>query len=347
MLKKVLVTMLSNIILLNMATTAIAAEGKTIDITEEKLHLYPTFSSFTTKYTSGSMVENIVPLAEDENAITVSLTDVNDKEFYFVSVYDITEEQYITSSKGVPIAKDKFIAKGLVGGHDYKIRASSLFNESIVNGKISTSYIDSEQVTEKPFIAAMDDFDTDEDKAVFYLKSVGVVNGYEDGGFKPENKITRAEAATMISRAIVQKGCSVSGVNALSFSDVKREDWFFADVLRVSDFDIIIGYEDGTFKPGNNITYQEFIKMLVSMLFCDSYAQQEGGYPQGYLTIAKELGITHSITFDATDKITRGDVAIMLKNAINTPLMLTGVFDTSGNNQYEQSTITYSEMLSE
>lgn len=345
MSKKIMVTMLSAVIIMfNIASATISAEEKVINIKEHKLSLYPVFGSFKTEYTSSSKVDNVVPLAEDENAITLSLTDAQAKEIYIVSVFDITEDRYITSNKGLAVSKDKFIIKGLTGGHEYKIRACSLFEEKAVSGTITTGHMDIAATDTKTTIPSLEK-QTTRDAAIIELSELDIIKGYEDGTFRLDNKITRAEGSAMLSRAIEQGESSVSSVSGISFPDVRQGDWFYDDVLRSLDFGIVNGYEDGTFKPQNNITYQEFIKMLVSMLFCDSYAQQEGGYPQGYLAVAKELGITQGIEITASDKITRGDTAIMISNAINTPFMLTSVFDTNNKNEYCLSDLTYKDFL--
>lgn len=184
--------------------------------------------------------------------------------------------------------------------------------------------------------------------AVSELVSFEVINGYEDGTFKPENKITRAEVCTIISRAIPQGKSSVETMRLNDeFADVQNWQWFYDDVLKMSDFGIVNGYGDGTFRPENDITYQEYIKMLVSMLFYQPKAEGLGGYPDGYISVANEIGITTGINFNNIDKITRADAAIMLNNALSIPILLVDTYDVDGENNYTVSDITYKKILSQ
>lgn len=190
---------------------------------------------------------------------------------------------------------------------------------------------------------------TDDDvlsAAVSELSALDIVNGYEDGLFRPENKITRAEACAMMDRSIFQVSETTSVNMWEGYPDVTPDDWFFDSAAKMYDFGIIEGYEDGTFKPQNNITYHEFIKMLVSMLFYEPYAENDGGYPVGYMKTANVLGITEGITFDGNAAITRRDAAVMLNKAIGSPFLLTSVFDANGESVYVKSDgVTYKDIL--
>jgi len=91
---------------------------------------------------------------------------------------------------------------------------------------------------------------------VEYYTETGVVNGYPDGTFKPNNRITRAEAAQVLLNYFKFTG------EGKGFSDVKPTDWYYKAVLASQQNGAFEGYEDGTFKPTANITRQEVIVML-------------------------------------------------------------------------------------
>jgi hypothetical protein len=84
------------------------------------------------------------------------------------------------------------------------------------------------------------------------LVSKGVLSGYPDGTFKPDNAVTRAEFATMTNKAF---GFATAG--SANFSDVKAGDWFASEVGKAQSAGYIAGYPDGTFKPGNQVTREE------------------------------------------------------------------------------------------
>ncbi len=87
--------------------------------------------------------------------------------------------------------------------------------------------------------------------------AAGVVNGYSDGTFKPDNNITRAELAKVISTA--RQYTASADIN---FSDVSADDWYAADLGKCVAAGVIGGYEDGTFKPDNNVTREEAAAMF-------------------------------------------------------------------------------------
>ncbi|MFQ7293382.1 MAG: S-layer homology domain-containing protein, partial [Monoglobales bacterium] len=85
--------------------------------------------------------------------------------------------------------------------------------------------------------------------------------GYEDGTFRPEGNITRAEAAAIFARNIAElKDESISG-RTTSFDDVESGMWYTSYIAYLEKYDIINGYEDGTFRPDAEITRAEFVAM--------------------------------------------------------------------------------------
>ena len=93
--------------------------------------------------------------------------------------------------------------------------------------------------------------------AVNNMASRKVINGYEDGTFRPEGDITRAEFAAMLVRALGLP----EGVGENTFSDVDADDWHCGYVETAAAYGIINGYEDGTFRPQDNITCEQAMTM--------------------------------------------------------------------------------------
>lgn len=90
-------------------------------------------------------------------------------------------------------------------------------------------------------------------------QSKGLIQGYEDGTFKPGNTITRAEFVTLMNNA---KGFWSEG--SINFSDVKNGSWFYSAVARAVAAGYVKGYSDGSFKPGNTITRAEAAVMIAN-----------------------------------------------------------------------------------
>ena len=96
--------------------------------------------------------------------------------------------------------------------------------------------------------------------AVTSLNKNGVINGFPDGTFRPQSYVTRAELCKLLVEALdlKQYGNPIS-----SFLDVNYSDWYYEYVKAAVDNGIIIGYNDGTFRPNNNVSYSEMITMLI------------------------------------------------------------------------------------
>ncbi len=106
--------------------------------------------------------------------------------------------------------------------------------------------------------------------AIGYLKDNGIVSGYADGTFKPENTINRAEALKLVF--LVRQSLKLPQAaqqKSISFPDVKKSDWFYDYVVEAYSLGIVQGYNDGYFRPANEITAAESLKIIYSGLLPD------------------------------------------------------------------------------
>ena len=96
--------------------------------------------------------------------------------------------------------------------------------------------------------------------AVSTMAAMGVVCGYPNGNFGPNDYITRAEFATMASRFD-----SMGNDYGVSFDDI-YEHWAMKAINIVANNGWVLGYEDGTFKPDQHITRAEAMTMFNRVL---------------------------------------------------------------------------------
>lgn len=157
-------------------------------------------------------------------------------------------------------------------------------------------------------------------EAVTALSALNIFTGYEDGTFKPEGKITRAEYAAIVCRVNnmehAAKANKVGGV----FTDVAADHWAAGYIATAAQAGIVNGMGDGTFKPEAEVTYEQAVKMLVAALGYEPKAQTMGGYPTGYMMIANQESITVGTT-NTVGGASRGTVAQLTYNALTVPLM--------------------------
>ena len=91
-------------------------------------------------------------------------------------------------------------------------------------------------------------------QTVSTLASMGILKGYEDGTFRPNASITRAEFAAIATRFFEETGATYEPG---TFTDVTGSEWFAGAIMDAVNLGLIGGYEDGTVRPNNNITRAE------------------------------------------------------------------------------------------
>lgn len=114
--------------------------------------------------------------------------------------------------------------------------------------------------------------------AIKYLKEEGLIEGYEDGSFKPLDEINRAEALKILTGALTKDTADESpeqdpSVNSattatvapqtLSFPDVPEDAWYYGYVLMALENGVVQGYPDGLFHPENTINRAESLKIAL------------------------------------------------------------------------------------
>ncbi|MCF6410099.1 S-layer homology domain-containing protein [Pseudalkalibacillus salsuginis] len=88
-----------------------------------------------------------------------------------------------------------------------------------------------------------------------------IIKGVNDNEFEPERSVNRAEFAAMITRALGLLSNKDSNKNV--FSDVDSSKWYNEAVYAARDANLINGYEGRTFKPGDTLTREEMITMII------------------------------------------------------------------------------------
>lgn len=98
--------------------------------------------------------------------------------------------------------------------------------------------------------------------AINYLYGEGVIKGYEDKTFKPENLVNRAEALKIILEG--NKVEVPETVATTTFTDVVASDWFARYVETGRTLGIVGGNPDGSYAPARTVTRAEFLKILLN-----------------------------------------------------------------------------------
>lgn len=154
------------------------------------------------------------------------------------------------------------------------------------------------------------------EEAIMYLVDAGVVNGYPDGTFRPNNTVSRVEALKFIFEGIKE----ALNEGNLPFNDVSESDWYAKYLYTAYSKGVVNGYSDGRFKPAQTVNKAEFYKILFNGMGVDvnpniteqpflDVATDDWFAP--YAAYAKDLGIIDpSVKYlQASQGMSRGEVA--------------------------------------
>jgi len=152
----------------------------------------------------------------------------------------------------------------------------------------------------------------------------GLITGYEDGIFKPDNNITRAEFVALVNRSF-----GFTQTASIAFSDVAAGNWAYAEVAKAVKAGYITGYADGTIGAGKPISRQEVAVIVdrllelsgtasVASAFTDS--SSIASWAKAAVDAAAAKGILKGYADDNSFKpgnfITRAEAVVTLDRAV-------------------------------
>ncbi len=138
------------------------------------------------------------------------------------------------------------------------------------------------------------------------------------GSFDEGAYVTRAALAKILVTASQYKGAATSGSRVSPFSDVMYTHWGAPYISVASRNKFMTGYSDGSFRPNNDVLYEEAISAALKLL---GYTNNDytGAYPTGQIAKAADIGLTENITVYAGEAITRRVMSHLVYNMLNTP----------------------------
>ena len=162
-------------------------------------------------------------------------------------------------------------------------------------------------------------------EAVDVVSALGIVEGYEDGAFNPQNTLTRGAAAKIICNLILgTTTASALRADTAPYSDVPTTNTFAGYIAYCQKEGIISGYADGTFKPAATLTGYAFMKMLLGALGYDSDIE---GYTGANWSIAvgkRALGIgldDGNDNFVGVNAVTREEACLYAFNTLKATMV--------------------------
>ena len=154
--------------------------------------------------------------------------------------------------------------------------------------------------------------------AIETLAQLGVIGGYPDGTYQPDKNVTRGEMAALVYR-LATTFANVDQKDTI-FSDVAADNWASGYITWCNAKAIVGGYPTGDFKPQNNVSYDEALKMVCATL---GYTDFDSAlWPTDVRQKAlKDLKLGDELEdVEGSAKLTRGQVAQLLYNALTVPM---------------------------
>ncbi len=158
--------------------------------------------------------------------------------------------------------------------------------------------------------------------AVNKLSALGIITGFEDGTFHPDDTITRAQMAAIICRTFGLEEKAKKDMGTSYFADVPEDHWASGYITAAQEEGIINGYGNGNFGPEDEVLFEQVIKMVVYALGYEFAAIDAGGYPMGYIYTANRLDALKGVSAPLGTPAPRGMVATIIYNSLDVTMNL-------------------------
>ncbi len=157
------------------------------------------------------------------------------------------------------------------------------------------------------------------DNVAAMLSELKIMQGDPDGNMRYDDLVSRAECTKIAVAASQYRDSVALGSKTSPFSDVTYTHWAAPYVTVGVQNGLCKGYLDATFRPNNTVLYEEAATMFLRVL---GYTDADFGssWPDGQVSIAKNIGILDNIDKTIGQEMTRRDIAALAYNTLNTKL---------------------------
>ena len=177
----------------------------------------------------------------------------------------------------------------------------------------ATSFTDDESISE------------DNATAVEVLSALGIINGYEDGSFRPSDTVTRAEVCKMIAVAFNGGDESINDLYANvavsgALTDVYSGYWAEGYIKYCYATGIVDGYPDGTFLPEGEITGLELCQIMLNILNYEVSWGDSTPWATAVMAKSATVGLLQDVSTAVGSAIPRQEAAQVIFNSLTLPI---------------------------
>ena len=275
-----------------------------------------------------AIVELEVPGGRLTNPVTISIAGMDGDTFYQTVASIQGTEDYCTAPQN-GASMDYRLDSGVVRMTNSNYRAiPSKYNPvtTTMEGRVAESGKYTVANNQKDF-SDIAEKSTEMQNAIRYLASKGIINGTTTTTFSPDNVITRAQIVALLMRGLGKVDNSLKA----NFTDVPANAWYYHEAASSQKHQIILGYEDGTFRGQRTINKAQITavagRILVSEMnysipdeeeqvpYLSKYSDQIAPWAQSMVALATRENLVvfrKDGTFSGGLDMTRGDAAILL-----------------------------------
>ncbi|WP_102008951.1 S-layer homology domain-containing protein [Caldanaerobacter subterraneus] len=153
--------------------------------------------------------------------------------------------------------------------------------------------------------------------AVARLVALDITKGVGDGKFGVDQPVTRAQMVTFVNRMLGYEGLAeMAKAEKSVFKDVPQNHWAVGHINLAYQMGIAKGVGDGKFDPNGRLTYAQALAFVLRAL-----GYQDLSWPYGVLAKAQDIGLTAGINLAYNQVMLRGDLALVLDRALQTPMV--------------------------
>lgn len=156
--------------------------------------------------------------------------------------------------------------------------------------------------------------------AINYVQESGIVSGYPDGTYKPDNFVNRAEFVKILVGSALDynpsqdpSGYDIYSLIGIDLTDINSGDWFVPYVRKALENNIIEGYPDGTFGGIKNINKAEAAKIIVNSFDIEILDESfNTNWFDRYIFALEQVNAVPLSLVCPDQKVTRGELAEMI-----------------------------------
>ena len=162
--------------------------------------------------------------------------------------------------------------------------------------------------------------DSANSEAIQVNADLGIITGFPDGSFKPDQAVNRAEFAAMITRALAIPESALAGFATTSFKDTSGYGWAVPYLAFCESKGIMLGDGYGNAMPGRTISVNEAVTMVLRAIgYTENSSELTGAWPANYVSLAKAKNLYDDVA--SAVNIDRANAAQVIYNALTVDMV--------------------------